>query len=128
MSTDDKYSLARTRALPPTPEEVARVLNPSMFDRAITWLGWWIPELLGALFAGLAAAWIWTPLLIVTIVLLARIGLDPWIRHRQHQATRRRVATRLAAEAKAKADATADKTEDGAADDKEPQTDWGAAG
>jgi len=93
---EDLTPVPRRELPPPTPDEADRVMNPTRLDRVLSWLGWWILELTGALVAA-AAATIWPPLLLVTVALLVWIALDPWRQRRRFERQRRRVQARLAA-------------------------------
>lgn len=93
---EDLTPVPRRELAPPTPEEADRVMNATRLDRALSWLGWWILELTGALVAAVAAT-IWPPLLLVTVALLVWIALDPWRQRRRFERQRQRVQARLAA-------------------------------
>lgn len=102
---EDLTPVPRRELPPPTPEEADRVMNATRLDRALSWLGWWILELTGALVAAVAAT-IWPLLLLVTVALLVWIALDPWRQRRRFERQRQRVHARLA---------TADTEHDGSA-------------
>lgn len=95
---EDLTPVPRRELPPPTPEEADRVMNATRLDRALSWLGWWILELTGALVAAVAAT-IWPPLLLVTVALLVWIALDPWRQRRRFERQRQRVQAQLAADA-----------------------------
>lgn len=92
---EDLSPIPRNELPPPTAEEADRVMNPTRLDRVVSWLGWWVLELTGALVSAVLAA-TWPPLLILTVACLLRIGLDPWLHRRRFERQRQRVMARLA--------------------------------
>lgn len=102
---DDLTPVPRRELPPPTPEEADRVMNPTKLDRVMSWLGWWVLELTGALVTAVAAI-MWPPLLFVPVALLVWIGTDPWRQRRRFERQSRRVRARFAAETSTRGDDT----------------------
>lgn len=78
----------------PTDAQIERACHPSVADRAITEVGYVLPELTGAAVTGAAAATVWAPLGLIAAALVAKAaGERVWIAWCNHRARTPRPAT-----------------------------------